>query len=290
MLNMGLEFEEMKLGETVVENGKVKCILGYTWPGIEYGEPPTPKHTYFEYVDALRFGDLSKFLEIERACKEWWTVLLDRGKGSALHFAVSHGRMEAAKFLVEERGAEVNQQEMERGWTPLHHCAYMAHHPEAPYLALFEYLLQKGADPSILTTQGHKKLATGETGPQLSVLDLVVDEARGRPSGELKAQLEALIEKYKDVPKRPAFTYSGPSIGPVAKKVLKAWEEGEVLLPPPNWRPPPPAGYLEAQGMRRASGDPWRPAGNDDGSRFMRPMTGWELAEQSRLAIAAADL
>jgi ankyrin repeat protein len=34
----------------------------------------------------------------------------------------------AVRFLLEERGVEINQQEGGRGWTPLHHCAYMAHH------------------------------------------------------------------------------------------------------------------------------------------------------------------
>ena len=29
------------------------------------------------------------------------------------------------KFLVEERGAEVNQQDRKRGWTPLHRAARM---------------------------------------------------------------------------------------------------------------------------------------------------------------------
>lgn len=52
---------------------------------------------------------------------------------------------------MEERGAPVNQRDTGRGWTPLHRCARMAHHTHAPYLAIFEYLLQAGADAGILT-------------------------------------------------------------------------------------------------------------------------------------------
>jgi hypothetical protein len=92
------------------------------------------------------------------------------------------------KFLVEERGAEVNQQDRKRGWTPLHRaarmcvtaaasaaaCAYLCHvltragdavrraHSRAfPYLEVFEYLLQQGADASILTYEGWNVRPTG---------------------------------------------------------------------------------------------------------------------------------
>ena len=47
--------------------------------------------------------------------------------------------------------------------------------------------------------------------------------------------------------------------GPLAAKVLAAWERREPVVPPANWRPPPPAGYAEAQGMRLAARKPWRP-------------------------------
>ena len=36
-----------------------------------------------------------------------------------------HTQLEMVKFLVEERGAEVNQQDRKRGWTPLHRAARM---------------------------------------------------------------------------------------------------------------------------------------------------------------------
>lgn len=62
-----------------------------------------------------------------------------------------HLQMRCVKFLVEKRGAHVSQQDRAKGWTALHRCARMAHHTHMPYLQIFEYLLQQGADPSIRT-------------------------------------------------------------------------------------------------------------------------------------------
>ena len=60
-------------------------------------------------------------------------------------------QLECVRFLVEQRGARVNQRDAARGWTPLHRCANVAHHTHAPFLAVFEYLLQRGADAALLT-------------------------------------------------------------------------------------------------------------------------------------------
>ena len=59
-------------------------------------------------------------------------------------------QLHCVKFLLEQRKVEVNQQDLGRGWTPLMRVAHMAHHTEMPYLAIFEYLLQHGADASIV--------------------------------------------------------------------------------------------------------------------------------------------
>ena len=62
---------------------------------------PPPNHPCSpQYVDALRLGDLRRFRQLEAACEGWYFPGLDRGAGAALHFAVDHGRLEAAKFLV----------------------------------------------------------------------------------------------------------------------------------------------------------------------------------------------
>ena len=69
-------------------------------------------------------------------------------------------QMECVRFLIESRGAEVNQRDRAKGWTPLHRAARMAHHTHAPYLAVFEYLLRGGADAGLLTTVGWPDPAT----------------------------------------------------------------------------------------------------------------------------------
>jgi hypothetical protein len=53
-----------------------------------------------QYVDALRLGDLSRWLEIEKETELWYFPTLDRGAGATLHFAADHGQLRVAKFLV----------------------------------------------------------------------------------------------------------------------------------------------------------------------------------------------
>ncbi|EIE26124.1 hypothetical protein COCSUDRAFT_61118 [Coccomyxa subellipsoidea C-169] len=228
-----------------------------------------------KYIDALRFGNLDRFREIEEESGDWWFSSLDRGAGAALHFAAECGQLECVRFLVEQRGASVNQGDLGRGWTPLHRCAHMAHYTHAPFLATFEYLLMQGADASILSSAG----------PQSKPLSAV--QGRGWEPGQLRAKLQELIEKHSEVPKAAVYTHSGPQIGEAAEAVLRAWEAQKPLLPPADWRAPPPAGFADAQGMRRVAEEPWRPAGDEDGSFFTRPMTELELQAQSR-AVAAA--
>merc|ERR1719183_2430790 len=71
----------------------IKGILGRTWPGIEYGEPPRPSYSFFQYVDAARMGDEQLFRTISSCDRDWWFPTLDRGVGSVLHFAVDHGQL-----------------------------------------------------------------------------------------------------------------------------------------------------------------------------------------------------
>lgn len=51
-------------------------------------------------MDAIRLSNISAFLEIERTCKEWWHVLMDRGRGAALHVAVAYGQVNTVFALV----------------------------------------------------------------------------------------------------------------------------------------------------------------------------------------------
>ncbi|BDA44410.1 probable protein phosphatase 1 regulatory subunit 27 at N-terminal half [Coccomyxa sp. Obi] len=228
-----------------------------------------------KYIDALRFGNLERFKEIEEEAGDWWFPTLDRGAGAALHFAAESGQLECVRFLVEERGAPVNQRDLNRGWTPLHRCAQMAHHTHAPYLEVFKYLLQQGADASILSKD------FPQSKPQSAI------DGRGWEPGQVKAKLQDLVEAHSDIPKAAAFTHSGGQIGDTAARVLRAWERQKPMLPPADWRAPPPAGFVDAQGMRRIADEPWRPAGDDDGSFFTRPMTELELQAHSRAVTAA---
>ncbi|KAK9808893.1 hypothetical protein WJX72_005921 [[Myrmecia] bisecta] len=262
-------------------DGRLTSVHNYTWPGIEYGEPPSCKYSFFEYIDPLRLGDLELFKLVEAGSAAWWSVDMDRGAGAALHFAVDHGQLACVRFLVEERAAPVNQQDCRRGWTPLLRCARMVHHTNAPYLQIFEYLLQQGADPNLLAQAGAIEPGTGEAGPAQHVLQVAAEKGRGWHPGQVRALLADLIEKYKDVAKRPAYVYQGGPIGQEAALVLQSWVAMPTVYPPANWQAPPPAGFLAAQGIRKTADETWRPAG-EDGSCFLRPMTDTELAQQAK--------
>ena len=83
--------------------------------------------------------------------------------------------MSCVKFLVETRGAHVNQQTAKTGWTPLHHCARMAHYSHAPYLQVFQYLLEQGADPGLCTWKADPR-AKSNLGQPSAALDMVVSK------------------------------------------------------------------------------------------------------------------
>ncbi|EFN51391.1 hypothetical protein CHLNCDRAFT_141012 [Chlorella variabilis] len=250
--------------DVLPEPEEVEVVInGYTWPGIEYGEPPSCAYTFFEYIDALRLGQVERFKqEIEPACKLWYFPTLDRGAGAALHMAADHGQLAVARFLVEQRGVEVNQRDSGRGWTPLMRCARMAHYKNAPYLQ---------ARPLGCWLAGW--LAGG-------VFACWERRYLWEP-GAVRAELARLVERYAAVPKKPAYRYEGPSFGDGGRRLMAAWNSLPKLYPPKNWRPPPPAGYEDAQGARLAAVEPWRPAGDNDGSLFMRPMTEEELRWQA---------
>jgi len=162
---------------------------------------------YVQYVDAVRFGDLSHLLKIEAACREWWFPTLDRGAGALLHFAVDHGRLNMVKFLIEQRGVEVNQRDITRGWTPLHRCGRVAHYRHAQFLETFEYLLSKGADPELVTYEG------AGVGSGCTAVELAVKKGHDWEEGEVRRTLQGLIEKYSNVKKAPEFVYQGLPYG-----------------------------------------------------------------------------
>ena len=152
-------------------------------------------------MDALRAGDLAAFQEIEAASAAWWNVDLDRGAGAALHFAVDAGQVHTSlhawcwktckvsrslclqlgvvRFLIEHRGARVNQQSASTRQTPLHNCARMAHNTHTPFLQIFEYLLAKGADASLRCRSDAPELTAGALPTDMAVQQVrALDTAR----------------------------------------------------------------------------------------------------------------
>ena len=234
-------------------------------------------------MDTLKCGDIEGFKRIEDTDGDWWFPTLDRGAGCALHFAVAAGQLDAARFLVNERGVPVNQRMRIGGYTPLHICAQFAHDRSRPYLEIYAFLLGAGANPQLMTDECADDARDGGVVPPKTVYDLCVKRGRGWEPGRVRARLEELEAEFKDVEKKPATTYEGPYIGSRAKEVLDAWNALPKLYPPQNWLPPPQAGYADAQGMRDVATKGWMPAGTEgDGSRFVRDMTEEELKQQER--------
>ena len=62
------------------------------------------------------------------------TSLIDSKEAERFMFLFAAMQMEAVRFLIEERGSEVNQRAQKTGWTPLMRCAQMAHYTNQPYM------------------------------------------------------------------------------------------------------------------------------------------------------------
>ena len=139
---------------------------------------------------------------------------------------------------------------------------------------MFEALLAAGADPRE-TVEVEGEWPTGGTGTApssrrtLTVLDLAVNKGYGWAPGAVRARLAAAIAAAEGVPKAPPCPpHAGPPTGPVAAALLAAWTALPARYPPPHWRPPPPAGFLDAGGSRWGA---WAAAGTvGDGSCFVR--------------------
>lgn len=131
--------------------------------------------------------------------------------------------------------------------------------PLLPAPQLFEYLLQKGADASILSFPPPKTtglpgymsdpralapvlLAPSLQGPK-GPIDVAANKGFGWEVGAVRAKLAELIEQYRDVPKPPAVVYRGPGIGAppafgvgcalklwIARVRLSTWDEWRRLV------------------------------------------------------------
>lgn len=85
-------------------------------------------------------------------------------------------------------GAEINQRD-EKGFTPLHRAAYLAQYDG--YLEIYEYLLSRGADPSLQTEDFDPYLNPGKKTP----LEVAPEDK------SIREKIQALEKKYKSVKK-----------------------------------------------------------------------------------------
>lgn len=88
------------------------------------------------------------------------------------------------------QGALVNQRDRRFGMTALHRAAFLAHCDG--YLELYEYLLSRGADPSIASNDYEPYLNPGPKLPR----DLCQTPAA-------RASVEALERQYAGTPRQP---------------------------------------------------------------------------------------
>ncbi|KAI8476564.1 MAG: acyl transferase/acyl hydrolase/lysophospholipase [Monoraphidium minutum] len=150
--------------------------------------PPQPRYQPFAFYTAVRMGDPEMLAKIMQA--DPYFVTQDNGAGAPLHFAVTYRQLDMAHHLLNS-GAAVNQRDGQ-GWTPLHRAAHLAHLDG--YLEIFEYLLSRGADPSLLTDDYDPYLDPGRKTP--------VEVAADDPA--VRAALAGLQARYAAVAKAPA--------------------------------------------------------------------------------------
>ena len=144
-------------------------------------------HQPLAFYTAVRLSDPDALAQIMAV--DPYYVTQDNGAGSPLHFATTYKRLDMAHHLL-NLGAEVNQRDG-RGMTALHRSAFLAHIDG--YIELYELLLSRGADPSILTNPSDDYLNPGER----LAIDLVVDDG-----GETRGKIAALEKKYELTPKK----------------------------------------------------------------------------------------
>ena len=86
-----------------------------------------------------------------------------------------------------------------------------AHSRAGPYLRVFELLLERGADATILPYEGWEDVRTGRLGVPQSVIDVATDAGLGWKPGRLRRLLRALVDKHAAVPKKRVFRCAPPA-------------------------------------------------------------------------------
>ncbi|EIE22430.1 ankyrin [Coccomyxa subellipsoidea C-169] len=147
--------------------------------------PPQPLHKPIAFYSCARLGDPDQLAKI--VATDPYFITQDNGAGAPLHFATTYKQLDMVHHLL-NNGAEINQRD-EKGFTPLHRAAYLSHYDG--YLEIYEYLLSRGADPSIRTENYDPYLSPGKKLP----IDVALDD------DEIRSKLRALDKKYAKVKK-----------------------------------------------------------------------------------------
>jgi hypothetical protein len=143
-------------------------------------------------------------------------------------------------------------------------------------MAVFDLLLARGADPAAAT------LAAPGLPPPRTPVECAVAQGFGWAPGEVRAALRAAVGARGGAAARPVVPAPAARLAPAGVALLAAWAAQPPRIPPAAWRPPPPAGWAGAVGVRRVSERGWEPApAPGDGSATLRPATDAELAERT---------
>ncbi len=144
-----------------------------------------PKHPPIAFYSAVRLGDPEQLANVMDS--DPYFITQDNGAGAPVHFATTYKQLDMLHHLL-NNGAEVNQRD-EKGYTPLHRAAYLAHYDG--YLEIYEYLLSRGADPSLKTEDYDPYLNPGRKTP----VEVATED------GDVRQKLVQLEKKYAKVKK-----------------------------------------------------------------------------------------
>jgi len=149
--------------------------------------PPSPKYPPFAFYSTIRLGDPEQLAKIMEKDPYFWTQ--DNGAGAPIHFATTYKQLDMLHHIL-NNGGVVNQRDA-KGFTALHRAAYLAHFEG--YLEIYEYLLSRGADPSIRSEDYDPYLNPGKKLP----IEVAVDDE------VIRGKIKALEKKYKGTDKSP---------------------------------------------------------------------------------------